>query len=341
MYHTTTPDDRDVALTGIVAVPKGTPPAGGWPVISWAHGTTGDAATCTPSLDAPGQPEHDYLGPIDPILDEFVKHGYAVVQTDYEGEGVPGVQPYLNGTTEGRDVIDMVRAARQLDPSLSTRWIAMGHSQGGQAALFATSLAPTWAPELQNLGGVAMAPASQLPTFLKNTIAGTKPTPAFAFAAMMIEGAAAADTEIHLDRIFSPSTLSMLPQLHERCGIDLFKADSFGGIVPSTAFRPDADLDALERDVEAFEPGPLAYASPLLLLQGTADTTVSPLGTDALDGQLCENGATVFYEKYAGKGHRPLVPASAPDASAWIAARFAGKPAVSNCGKPPRLHPAT
>ena len=85
LYHTTALDGTDRVVSGTVAVPKGPPPLGGWPVISWAHGTTGDAPQCAPSLDAPDAAEHEYLGPIDPVLDRMVAAGYAVVQTDYEG----------------------------------------------------------------------------------------------------------------------------------------------------------------------------------------------------------------------------------------------------------------
>jgi Secretory lipase len=339
LYRTTTPDGRGVAVSGLVAVPNGAPPAGGWPVISWAHGTTGDAPSCTPSLDDQSQPEHPYLGPIDPVLDGFVKRGYAIVQTDYEGSGTPGVQPYLNGTTEGRDVIDMVRAARQVEPALSTRWVAMGHSQGGHAALFATALAPGWAPDLQNLGGVAMAPASHMPALIGILAKQATPTPAFAILGMFVAGAAALDPAVRPDAIFSPAGLALLPQLQQRCfdgGLD--GPDSFGGIAPTRALRSRADLAPLLRDAAADEPGPLKYGAALLVLQGDADATIVPPVTDALVAQLCQSGATVRYDKYAGTNHRALVPASAPDAAAWIAARFAGTPAPSTCGAAPAVH---
>ena len=332
LYHTTTPGGGDVAVSGMVAVPPGRPPAGGWPVISWAHGTTGDAPACTPSMDGPGQPEHSYLGPIDPILDGLVQRGYAVVQTDYEGEGTPGVQPYFNGTTEGRDVIDMVRAARQIEPALSTRWIAMGHSQGGHAALFATALAPAWAPELQNLGGVAMAPASHLPALIGYIAKQSAPNPALAIFALFLAGAAADDPAVQPAAILAPPALAMLSQVQSHCfDGDLDAARSFGGLVPATAFRSDADLAPVLRDAAADEPGALAYTAPLLVLQGTADTTVLSVLTDGLVRQLCTKGTTLRYVTYAGLRHDPLIPASAPDAYAWIAARFAGAPAPSTC----------
>ena len=333
LYRTTAPDGRGAAVSGMVAVPQGPAPTGGWPVISWAHGTTGDAPSCTPSLDAQDQPEHPYLGPIDPVLDDFVARGYAVVQTDYEGEGTPGVQPYLNGTTEGRDVIDMVRAARQVEPSLSTRWVAMGHSQGGHAALIATALAPAWAPELQNLGGVAMAPASHMPALIGILAKQSTPTPAFAIVGMFVAGAAAFDPAVRPEAVFSPPGLALLPQLRQLCfdgGLDA--TGSFGGIAPSRAFRSGADLAPLLRYAAASEPGPLTYRAPLLIVQGTADATILPLVTDDLFTQLCKSGATVRYAKYAGAQHRSLIPASAPDAAAWIAARFAGTPAPTTCG---------
>jgi alpha/beta superfamily hydrolase len=236
LYRTRTPDGRDVAVSGMLAVPKGTPPAGGWPVISWAHGSTGDGVLCTPSLDGPGEPEHSYLGPIDPVLDSFVKHGFAVVQTDYTGEGTPGVQPYLDGASEARDVIDIVRAARQVEPSLSTRWVAAGHSQGGHSALFATSLSQSYAPDLQNLGGVAMAPVSDLPDLITYASTLATPTPAFAVVALFIAGEADLDPAVRPDAIFNLTGLAMLPQIRQLCfDSDLVGPRSFGGIAPACA----------------------------------------------------------------------------------------------------------
>jgi predicted esterase len=333
LYRTRTPDGRDVAVSGMLAVPKGTPPAGGWPVISWAHGTTGDGVLCTPSLDAPGEPEHSYLGPIDPVLDSFVKHGFAVVQTDYTGEGTPGVQPYLDGASEARDVIDIVRAARQVEPSLSTRWVAAGHSQGGHSALFATSLSQSYAPDLQNLGGVAMAPVSDLPELITYASTLATPTPAFAVVALFIAGEADLDPAVRPDAIFNLTGLAMLPQIRQLCfDSDLVGPRSFGGIAPARVFRSDADLAALLRDAANDEPGSLAYAAPLLLLQGTADMLVRPALTDRLFAQLCDGGATVRYVKYAGQTHDSLVPASAAAALSWITSRFAGAAAPTTCG---------
>jgi alpha-beta hydrolase superfamily lysophospholipase len=338
LYHTTALDGTDRAVSGTIAIPRGTPPAGGWPVISWAHGTTGDAPACTPSLDAADAPEHDYLGPIEPVLDKWVAAGYAVVATDYEGQGTPGVQPYLIGVAEARDTIDMVRAARQLNPRLSSRWVVMGHSQGGHAVLFTLATAPTWAPELQLLGGVAEAPGAFISPFILSMTKATAATPAFAFAVLFMEAAASVDPNVKLDRVLTPAALAMLPQTEARCAGGLYHADSFGGLVPAAAFRSDADLAPLMHVAAANDAVQLSPALPLLLLQGTADTTVPQVSSDTLDKALCAKGETVKYELYQGRTHRQVVPASADDALGWVQARFAGAAPLSNCGGPPISH---
>src|SRR5438270_1495177 len=144
------------AVSGVVSVPKGRAPKGGWPVISYAHGTTGIADGCAPSR-APSTAAY-----VKPLLDRWLKAGYAVATTDYDGLGTPGIHPYLIGPPEGHDVLDIVRAARGLGVSVGPRVILSGHSQGGQAALYAAALASKWTPELTIRGTVAFAPVTHL-----------------------------------------------------------------------------------------------------------------------------------------------------------------------------------
>ena len=76
LYHTTSVNGLDVAVSGTVSIPKGDPPKGGWPVISWTHGTTGNGPRCAPSRDPNENTEKE-------ALDVWVSKGYVVVQTDY------------------------------------------------------------------------------------------------------------------------------------------------------------------------------------------------------------------------------------------------------------------
>jgi Secretory lipase len=64
-------------------------------------------------------------------------------------------------------VLDIVRAAGHLPHvDASDRTFIYGHSQSGQAALFAGEIASTYAPELQILGIIAGAPAAEIEAML-------------------------------------------------------------------------------------------------------------------------------------------------------------------------------
>src|SRR4051794_25148715 len=83
LYSSTSTAGRAVPVSGDIAVPKGKAPKGGWPVVTWAHGTTGIADACAPSIIGT-QANYD-----SPLLNRWLKAGYAVVRTDYEGLGTP------------------------------------------------------------------------------------------------------------------------------------------------------------------------------------------------------------------------------------------------------------
>eukprot|EP01035_Chromulina_nebulosa_P004114 gene4114-5615_t len=132
LYRSSGAAGGTVAVSGTLSIPKGDAPAGGWPVIVWTHGTTGLAAACAPSRDTDSGPEHAYIAVIRTLLDSYVKQGYAVVASDYEGLGVAGNHPFLQGVPTGRNALDMLRAGREIAPSLGTSYTVVGHSQGGQ-----------------------------------------------------------------------------------------------------------------------------------------------------------------------------------------------------------------
>jgi pimeloyl-ACP methyl ester carboxylesterase len=276
-----------------------------------------------------------YFRIVDGLLDDYVKRGYAVVQTDYEGIGTPGVHPYLVGTAEARDVVDIVRAARQVDARIGTRYLVIGHSQGGQSALFAAAQGPAWAPELSLIGTVALAPASHLVAFLQNLPTRTTPDLAFGFAGLLIRGFAAVDPAIRLDRLFAATSAPMQTELARDCVPDLMESDSWAGLVPAQTFAPGADLGPLLKLAAENDPGTLHLAGSTLVVQGTADRTVPPIATDLLDAELCTNGAAITYDPVADANHISVLTASENTVRAWIDDRFAGIPAAPNCGDAP------
>src|SRR5262249_23545287 len=140
------------------------PPAGPRPVIAWEHGTTGLLQKCMPSLvSAPTEGI--------PALDRIAKAGWVVVATDYSFAEKGGPHPYLIGEGEARATLDSVRAGGQMSElSLDKRMVVWGYSQGGHAALWTGIIGPRYAPELEIVGIVAIAPAANIKDILAMSV---------------------------------------------------------------------------------------------------------------------------------------------------------------------------
>ena len=332
LYRSVDLQGQPVAVSGTVAIPDGTPPPGGWPLISWAHGTTGVADSCAPSLDTgPGYPAHDYTALVRDVQQRWLTAGFAVAQTDYQGLGTPGPHGYLIGTTEARAVADIALAARELDGSIGKQWVAIGHSQGGQAAVFTDAQARAWAPDLDLRGAVALAPASQTSigvgaARLASTVGASNALPAAfaganAFLPLLIRGAQTVEP-IDPARFLTPRSLALLPDADTDCIGALRAPGSWGGLPADVVFNPLGDISAFLRVLADNDPSVLQVDSPLLVLQGSADTTVPPAATDAMVTRMRLGAQPVEYRTYPGADHRGVLDASFADALAWVDARF-------------------
>ena len=334
LYHSRSIYNADVAESGYVVVPPGPAPAGGFPVLSWAHGTTGVADVCAPSrFDAPTVSKLVLV----PDLASFTASGFVIAATDYEGLGTPGVHPYLVGESEGRSVLDAARAAGHL-PGVRTSptVIVYGHSQGGHAALFAGELAPRYAPELRLAGVVAAAPATNLSTVM--SVAGS-PAAAPAMDLLMMGAYAWTSTyrDLPASDVFTPtgSTLAaeLVPTL---CGFPLHAALAARHATPQLLFRPDlAVIPAVSAHARLNDPGRVHTTAPLLVVQGTADLTVPNFLTDSyVVTMACPDSDTIDYLHYVGASHSGVLTAAAGDITAWIGDRLAGRPPPTTCGAP-------
>jgi fermentation-respiration switch protein FrsA (DUF1100 family) len=317
LYSSRTPQGAKAAVSGTVSVPKGKVPKGGWPVITWAHGTTGVADACAPSRDSATSPAHLAISYIYPDLNEWLRAGYAVVQTDYQGLGTPGKHPYLIGEAEGRSVLDIVTAARQLDPNISKRYLISGHSQGGQSALFAAGEASSWAPKLRLRGTVAFAPASHILEQVPLLSALTSPSPLTALATMILDGASTQSSAIDPNKLLSDEVLAQYPLLQTQCLEQLATPSELGGIPPSHLIRSGADLSPVNPVLAAMNPLVRSNA-PMQIEQGEADTTVFKTFTDQLKDELVNAGNQLTYKTYPGVDHVGVVSAGDADALAFF-----------------------
>jgi pimeloyl-ACP methyl ester carboxylesterase len=318
LYRSEGVDGKSTAVSGDVAIPRGKAPKGGWPVITWAHGTTGIADSCAPTrLATPAQP---------PLLGQWLKRGYAVLRTDYQGLGTPAaVHPYLNGDAEGRSVLDIVRAARKLDKRIGSKVIIAGHSQGGHAALWAAAVAPRYTPELKVRGTVAFAPANHigeqfsLARNLNSPGGGTT-----GLGSLIIRGADVADPALGVAGLLSPQAAALYSQTLHDCLDKLVASASWGGLAPSQIFQPSADLNPLLAYLNSrVDPEDLTISTPVRIEQGVADTTVFKVFTDQLVTEYQQHHVPVTYKTYDGIDHGHVVTgAPAADATKWIRGRL-------------------
>lgn len=336
LYHSRSIEGRDIVVSGTIAIPRGTAPAGGWPVTTWTHGTTGIGPACTPSRDTVTGPEHQFLAIHDVLMDAYVKRGYVVLATDYEGLGPPGgLHPFLQGVSEGRGALDIIRAARAIDPHIGRRYVVIGHSQGGQADLFTAAIAPQYVPELHALGNVAMAPASHIAATIQAMMTATQPSYALGYTMDVLESFASNHPAIDLTKTLTTEARSHLAETVQKCITATVSTGYWSTAIPKEQFLPGADLTPLLSVAGANEPATLHISAPSLIVQGTTDDTVMPSWTDAVVRALCGKGDTVKYIIYPGATHETIVDRSKMDVQGWVDARFAGATAQSNCSALP------
>jgi pimeloyl-ACP methyl ester carboxylesterase len=312
LYRSRGSDGKAIAVSGLVAVPQGKAPKHGWPVITWAHGTTGIADACAPSREHAGSPVNGSIDYADPLLNRYLRAGFAVLRTDYQGLGTPGTHEYLVGREEGRSVLDIVRAARHLDRRISRRFEIAGHSQGGQAALFAAALAPKWTPELKFGGTVAFAPVSHLDTQASLVTAIKTPSPLTGLIALIARGIDTVRPGLHVRSVLNTEAAARYGQTLHRCLPGLRAPDSYGPIAPSDFFRPGANLAPVLRALRhSGDPEHLRIRTPVQVEQGTADTTVFKQFTDQLITEYQGRGNPVTYRTFANVTHGGVVVAGA------------------------------
>jgi dienelactone hydrolase len=130
---------------------------------------------------------------------------------------------------------------------------------------------------------------------------------------MVISGASTASDAIKPRRILAPEAKALLPQIEQLCLSQLAQPDSFGGIAPADLIKGGAGPDDEVLDVLGEMNPALKVGPPILVAQGTADTTVFPSYSDMLVAELAERGGNVDYRTYPGVNHGLIVGAADDD----------------------------
>lgn len=293
-------NNNETQATALVFTPKGTPPAKGWPIVAWAHGTTGVADQCAPSKN---QLNNDITNMITGLL----KAGYIVVAPDYEGLGEPSgteLHPFLNLKSEAYSITDAVVAAKKyLGLEASNQWMAVGHSQGGQAALGAAQYAAR-ASQMTYKGTVALAPASNFSLILAGGEAQAgqetnlnKKIETLAsldtFTALIVAGLRNPNPNLQYSQVFQNPTDDIAKNAESDCyevlggkfgnemGIYLNDKKTLEGYPRTQANFMTIPVvkTFLEKDSQPLQ---VKVTTPVIIYQGGADKTVPKAATDVL-----------------------------------------------------------
>lgn len=334
LYVSERPDGTPAASGGMVFIPDTPAPPEGRPVVAWAHGTVGMGDACAPSRAA------NPLGDTDNWLDQMMSLGWVVTATDYVGLGTPGPELYLVKEAEVRDVVNSVRAARNLtDTQAGADYVVWGHSQGGHSSLWSGHLAPDLAPELNLLGVAAAAPAGELADIMG---AQWDTTVGWGIGPEVLISWPLADDRLSAEEVATATGLRTYRQLAEDCTYD--KQLLLEVLALRAAGQKFFEVDPMtvpewERFVAEQTPPPMPADMPVFLAQGMADEIVLAWPNAKLQDQWCAAGSTITALWMGGIGHLAAATTSGPSAVSWIADRFAGRPANRTCDTPPPVAP--
>ena len=312
-------DNKEVMATALVFVPKTPEPANGWPIVAWAHGTTGVADKCAPSRQGLNGTQY--------LLQKLLAAGYVVVAPDYEGLGEPSGKeshPFLNLKSEAYSITDAVVATRNyLDKQgkkTARQWVTVGHSQGGHAALGAAQYASR--AQLDYKGTVAIAPASNLAAILLGGEAAVANYPANiqipvlasldTFTSLIVAGLQGHNVSVSYNDVFKPDTVKLAPIAETECSGPL----GVGGVLAKgmTAYVsiPEnlGSLKGYGRNQDNFMTLPVIsnfltndsqplltkVSTPVIIYQGEKDATVPKAATDLLKASAEAKGTKIEYK---------------------------------------------
>ena len=233
--------ETTIDATGVVLLPDGATPSGGYPVIAWNHGAIGTADDCAISRNSKGR--------LEPLARVLASRGAIVVAVDYAGLGVADVPHYfLVKEPTGYSVLDGIVAGIELAQdkglSVNTGKVAMvGLSQGGQASLFAHEVYEASGfsyPRKSSFtltGVVSVAPApiwelalwaAQVKSGTDSDLSGTVeddeklPGSLAAFAALYVKSAASYQSSLNMAGMLKDSEIAVVNEhVEDLCTADL------------------------------------------------------------------------------------------------------------------------
>jgi hypothetical protein len=337
-YSTTARDGSPRTANGVVFVPRGNPPRGGFRIAAVAHPNTGASSDCAPTSYS------GLLGSLGSVA-YFLAAGYVVVFTEdpVTADGPPAPpgstattsrpHPFLEPFSSAHTMIDGVRAARRTVASTSDDWVAFGVSQGGQASWAANQLASSYGDGLRLLGSLSISPSADLRGLVDKMQAGTLSIAQRVALPVVLEGVSAAFPGFRTSDYLRGSMASARSVFLSCTGDQESAKVSIATAAPASDFEPvsDAAADLLRDHLGQFAvPLPSTRATaPMFVAYGTDDTLIDPRWTVDAVRRACRDGDTVDLRVVQGQPHGTLDLGPIPQD--WVDDRVAGRRPPNSC----------
>jgi predicted esterase len=295
-YVTTDARGRRALSTGMVFLPKHEAPRGGWPVISWAHGTSGLGDRCAPSVVGPALPRRDR-----PYLANWMREGYAVVASDYAGLGTRGLPAYLNGRSEAHNIVDIVKASRAHTGRLARKWVVIGQSQGAGAAIYTARYATRFGGRGLDYRG---AVGTGTPAYVENVVTGLGPGfPALSpgltsYLSYIFASLRRVYPELGVDGILTATGRRYIELAEKECVVD-FERHLEGADVGRFFTQPVVELPSFTRTLTRYMAMPESgFDKPFFMGHGRKDMDVPYELTRPYVDKLKANHEPLTFKEY-------------------------------------------
>ncbi len=317
-------DGSATAVTGAVFTPNTPPPVDGWKVVVYGHPGAGTLEECGPSRYA------DLLRN-GAQIETLLREGYLVVMADYQGLGSKGPHPFLEPKTLGYNLIDAVRAARELEPRAGTRWAAFGGALGGEAAWAAAEFAPAYGQGLEMVAAVAFNPYANLSAMPWEAFNRTLNFEQLPLMQYIVNAVAALHPDVPIDDYLHGFVRERNEDLLQCSGAGLdarnqlvfeMTPDDVAPVSADAAARLSAIVGSWSLPASA--PTPV----PIMVVVGSVDGMVWPDWTRDAARRGCEQGEQIAWLLRAAEGHDNI---KLQQALGWLADRFAGLPVDGGC----------
>ncbi|WP_199800143.1 alpha/beta fold hydrolase [Qipengyuania aquimaris] len=317
-------------VSGVLFLPKGTPPEGGWPLMAWTHGTVGVADICAPSWNGRQAQDEEYLN-------RFLARGYAVVASDYQGLGTRGTHPYLHTRAAAFSNLDIIRAVQNTGFPIADQTVLFGQSQGAGAAIATAGYAPDYAPELKLSGVVATGAPYFTPAALEALDRIRKPEdvdPMLGYTFLAMTLAQQVDPAFSMRDYITDTAWPIAERVSDTCYAGIKERVTQARLSRANSFKLNP-REGLRKAFAAMGYPDLKLSIPVFFGTGGKDKDTPPRMQAGLVMALCRAGTSVQSELYPELDHRGVVLPSTADSVPFIEAAFAGEVIVGNCDNLP------